>query len=165
MNRRRLAFGATSVALWIVMIHLGALLFETVVVYPNIFHDVPASLELSMEWMAATAPHDFFAPVGALSIVAIGTAIAASWRFTTVRNWLLIGLVVAILGEFVLSATVFWPRNTIMFSEGLTVHSAETLKTTAKTFQRLHWLRVGATVVNAAAVFRATVTLAQKTPS
>ena len=35
----------------------------------------------------------------------------------------------------------FWPRNTIMFTEGTAVHSVTFLKQTAQEFEVGHWIR------------------------
>jgi hypothetical protein len=49
--------------------------------------------------------------------------------------------------------TFFWPRNTIMFVEGLDVHSVDVLRQTAEEFQQLHWLRVAFNAIGSAAAF------------
>jgi hypothetical protein len=46
-----------------------------------------------------------------------------------------------------------WPRNEIMFVEGLAVHSAEALRQTAVEFQMLHWSRLAFNAVSAVAIF------------
>ena len=67
---QRAAFPVILVYLWTMMILLGAMVLETFMVYPNIFHDPPRSLELAMEFMAVRGPDDFFPPLGFLSWVA-----------------------------------------------------------------------------------------------
>jgi hypothetical protein len=44
-----------------------------------------------------------------------------------------------IVCEGVASMLYFWPRNEIMFVEGLDVHSAEYLKQVAREFETWHW--------------------------
>lgn len=146
MNRQRLAFGVTLLYLWIVMIHLGALIFETIVIYPNIFYNVPQSLELGMEFMAVRGPADFFPLVGMLSLFVGGSAVLLSWSVKSARYWLVGSILLILVGEFLLSAVFFWPRNEIMFLDGLAVHSATYLQQTAKEFQTGHWLRVGSSI-------------------
>ena len=48
---------------------------------------------------------------------------------------------------------LFWPRNTIMFVEGLAVHSAAFLRQTAQEFETLHWLRVVFNAAGSALIF------------
>lgn len=153
MKRQRLAFALALVYLWVVMIHFGALVFETFVIYPNIFHDVPQSLETTMTFMAVSGPHDFFPVVGSLSLLAGSSAVIAGWRVKSARYWLLGSLLIIVAGEFLLSVAYFWPRNTIMFTEGLDVHSAAYLQQVAGEFRTGHWLRVGASAVASVASF------------
>ena len=47
----------------------------------------------------------------------------------------------------------FWPRNTIMFTEGTAVHSVAYLHQTAQEFQTGHWLRVAFNVAASALSF------------
>ena len=60
------AFPVILVYLWVMMILLGAIVLETFMVYPNIFHDPPRSLEIGLEFMSVRAPSDFFPPFGSL---------------------------------------------------------------------------------------------------
>ncbi len=39
--KQRIAFAFTLAYLWVMIILLGSILFDTLVLYPNIFHDVP----------------------------------------------------------------------------------------------------------------------------
>lgn len=135
------------------MIHLGALVFETFVIYPNIFHDVPQSLETSMTFMTVRSPADFFPPIGFFSLlVGIGSVVLC-WRVKSARYWLLGSVLLIVVGEFLLSVAFFWPRNEIMFVDGLDVHSAAYLQQTAQEFQMGHWLRFASSVISSAAVF------------
>src|SRR5215217_597759 len=45
VKKQRIAFAFTLTYLWVMLILLGSILFDTLVLYPNIFHDVPRSLE------------------------------------------------------------------------------------------------------------------------
>lgn len=60
-------------------------------------------------------------------------------RVRNVRWWIALGLA-ALVAEGVVSMLFFWPRNDIMFSEGLAVHSAEYLRQVAQEFETWHWL-------------------------
>jgi uncharacterized membrane protein len=147
VKRQQIALAFALGYLWVVMIHLGALIFETFIIYPNIFHDVPQSLETTMTFLAVTGPNDFFAPVGFLSLFVGVGAIIVGWKVKPARYWLLGSVILLIIGQFLLSVWFFWPRNAIMFTEGLDVHSAVYLQETAQEFQRWHWLRFGSTLI------------------
>ena len=147
----RVAFPVILDYLW-VMILLGAIVLETFMVYPNIFHDPPRSLETGLEFMSVRAPSDFFPPLGFLSwITGIG-ALISGWRVKSARYWILFSLIM-IVCEGLVSMTIFWPRNEIMFIEGSAVHSAEFLRQTAQEFQTLHWSRLAFNAAASASIF------------
>lgn len=149
---QRLALPVVVVYLWTMMILLGAIVLETLMVYPNIFHDPPASLALAMEFLAVRGPSDFFPPLGFLSWVGGVGALALGWRVKAARWWILLS-VLMIVAEGIVSILFMWPRNEVMFVEGAAVHSAETLRQTAREFQTLHWARLAFNAVSAASIF------------
>jgi hypothetical protein len=146
------AFPVTLAYLWVMMILLGAIVLETFMVYPNIFHDPPRSLETGLEFMSVRAPSDFFPPLGFLSwITGIG-ALVLGWRVKSARYWILFSLIM-IVGEGLVSIAFFWPRNEIMFVEGTAVHSDEFLRQTAQEFQMLHWSRLAFNAAASVSIF------------
>ena len=153
MNKiQGVAFPVILAYLWVMMILLGAIVLETFMVYPNIFHDPPRSLEIGLEFMAVRAPSDFFPPLGFFSwITGIG-ALISGWRVTPARYWILFSLIM-IVCEGLVSMAVFWPRNEIMFIEGSAVHSAEFLRQTAQEFQMLHWSRLAFNAAASVSIF------------
>jgi hypothetical protein len=58
-----------------------------------------------------------------------------------------------IVCEGLFSMVLFWPRNTIMFTEGTEVHSAAYLKQVAQEFQTLHWSRLAFNAAASASIF------------
>ncbi len=117
MQRQQIAFAVILAYLWVMMILLGSIVLETFMVYPNIFHDAPHSLETTMEFMVIRSPGDFFPTLGFLSwLTGIGALILA-WRVKSARYWIL-GSLLMIVCEGLFSMAFFWPRNTIMFTEG-----------------------------------------------
>lgn len=134
------------------MILLGAIVLETFMVYPNIFHDPPASLALTMEFLSVRGPSEVFPPLGFLSWAASAGALALGWRVREARWWILLS-VLMIVAEGVVSILFMWPRNEVMFVEGAAVHSAETLRQNAREFQTLHWSRLAFNAVSATAIF------------
>jgi hypothetical protein len=152
MNMQRITFTVILAYLWTMLILLGSIILETFMLYPNIFHNPPQSLALSMEFMAVAGPSDFFPPLGFLSWVTGAASLLLGWRVKSARYWIL-GSLLMIVGEGLASMALFWPRNTIMFIEGLAVHSPEFLIQTANEFASLHWLRVGFNVVGSVLIF------------
>ena len=142
MEKQQVTFVVILTYLWVLMIFLGAILFETLILYPDIFHDVPRSFQTGMEFMVVRGPHDFFPPVGILARLSGIGSLILGWRVKSVRYWILGSVVIVFAGEFLFSVAFFWPRNTIMFEEGTAVHSVAYLKHTAQEFQTGHWLRV-----------------------
>jgi hypothetical protein len=152
MKKQRIAFAVILTYLWVMMILLGSIVLETFMVYPNIFHDPPWSLETALEFMVVRAPNDFFPLLGFLSwVTGIGSLILG-WRVKSARYWIL-GSLIMIVCEGLFSMAFFWPRNTIMFIEGTEVHSAAYLEQVAREFQTLHWSRLAFNAAGSALIF------------
>ncbi|WP_346277172.1 hypothetical protein [Pseudonocardia sp.] len=60
MLRRVVATGFV----WVAMVTFGAVLVETLLIYPNVFPDVPGSLDGAMAFFTVTGPADVFPPLG-----------------------------------------------------------------------------------------------------
>jgi hypothetical protein len=149
----RLAFPVVTAYLWVMMILLGAIVLETFMIYPNVFADPPASLELAMEFISVSAPNEFFPPLGFLSWVLGAGALVVCWPVKAARWWILFSLAM-IVCEGVVSMLYFWPRNEIMFVEGSEVHSAEYLRQVAREFETWHWRsRLGFNALAAVSAF------------
>ena len=149
---QRAAFPIILVYLWTMMILLGAIVLETFMVYPNIFHDPPRSLALAMAFMTVRGPDDFFPPLGFLSWLTGVGALVLGWRALPARWWILLSLLM-IVADGLISILFFWPRNEVMFMEGAAVHSDEVLRQTAREFQALHWSRLALNAASAAFAF------------
>jgi hypothetical protein len=150
---QRLVFPVVTAYLWVMMVLFGAIVLETFMIYPNVFAAPPESLELAMDFMSVSGPSDFFPPLGFLSWVLGAGALVLSWRVEEARWWILFSLAM-IVCEGVASVLFFWPRNEIMFVEGLEVHSAEYLKQVAREFETWHWRsRMGFNTAAAVAAF------------
>ena len=93
---QRLAFLVILAYLWVMMILLGAIVMETFMVYPNVFHDPPRSLELGLQFMSVRAPSDFFPPLGFLSWVTGLGALILGWRVKSARYWILFGVLMIV---------------------------------------------------------------------
>jgi len=64
VNRERMSLLVVGSYLWVMMILFGSIVLETFMVYPNVFHDPPASFATALEFMKIRAPHDLFPPLG-----------------------------------------------------------------------------------------------------
>ena len=149
---------------WVTMIAFGAILTETIILYPNIFHDPPASLEEADRFFSQAGPGDFFRPLGAATIVLAVATVALLRHHRAARGWAGASLFTLVAGEFAFSALYFWPRNTIMFDEGPAVHSTEVLQQAAVEFETGHWVRLAISGVTAVLAFVALFRLVQNPP-
>jgi hypothetical protein len=150
---RYLALAIPGAYVWIAMVAFGGIAVETVVIYPNVFHDPPASLARAVEFFTVTGPADLFPPMGAATVVAAVAGLLVSWRVRTARWWVAGSLGTLLVGEFLFSVLYFWPRNDIMFEDGIAVHSAEFLRQTAVEFETGHWFRLAFSAVTATSAF------------
>lgn len=150
---KHIALFVPAAYVWIAMVAFGGIAVETIVIYPNVFHDVPRSLTESTEFFTVTGPADFFPPMGAVTVAASIATVLVVWRTVQARWWVVGSLVSLVLGEFLFSVLYFWPRNDIMFEEGIAVHPAEFLRQTAVEFETGHWLRLAMSAVTATLAF------------
>jgi len=146
----------TVVFVWCINVLFGAVVFNTIVLYPNFFGNVPRSLELTMEFMKASGPHDFFPPFGSGVIILNAVSLVVWWRNKQVRYLLAVSILLLITFEFLLSVLYFWKLNTILFIEGAARHPVQYLEKVAADFRFWHWIRFFTT---GAAAFLALVTL------
>lgn len=140
-KRQQVAMVFTMMYAWMLVFFFGALISKTFTYYPNVFYDVPRSLDIASGFAVRVGPGDFFPPIGLLTMFLAITSLILVWPWAVVRYLILVSLLMFI-GEFLFSVLFFWPRNTIMFVEGTDVHSASYLKQTARQFVVGHWLRV-----------------------
>ncbi|MDH2426571.1 DUF1772 domain-containing protein [Sphaerisporangium sp. TRM90804] len=153
IRESRITTATLVVLVWTSMISLGGVLAETVMLYPNIFRDPPASLAQAREFIVAGGPSDFFPPLGLSIIVCSALATLLTWRTPAVRWWAAGATVVFICAEFLFSAAFFWPRNTVMFVDPVGTHPAAYLRAVAAEFETGHWVRVAGGAATAALAF------------
>lgn len=149
MRTNKIALPLSMAYALIAVVLFGGVLGETVVLYPNIFHDPPASLTESVEFFVITGPGDYFPQLGMVTVLVGFAALVALWRTRQVRWWVVASVATLVCGDFLVSMLFSWPRNEIMFDEGIAVHSAEFLRETAKEFVAIHWARLAASGVTA----------------
>jgi hypothetical protein len=80
MGKPRFVLIVVGAYLWVMLILFGSIVLETFMVYPNIFHDPPASLATSLEFMRIRAPSNFYPPLGFLSWLLGAASVIAAWR-------------------------------------------------------------------------------------
>jgi hypothetical protein len=105
------AVAATVAFAWMATFAFGSLLVETLLLYPNIFADVPTSLTKALEFMSASTPNDVLPPLGAATLATVAAAVLLTLRHRAVRLWTIGAALSMALGEFLFSAVWFWPRN------------------------------------------------------
>ncbi|MFC7245051.1 anthrone oxygenase family protein [Catellatospora aurea] len=164
MNLTRLTWVALIALVWTSMLSFGGVAAETVMLYPNIFVDPPASLERAREFVIAGGPSDYFPPLGAGVVVCSVAALLLTWRNPRLRWWIAAAAATFFLCEFVFSAVFFWPRNEIMFVDPLGTHSADELRKVAAEFVAGHWVRVAGGAVTAVLAFTALLRWARTAP-
>ncbi|WP_197681667.1 DUF1772 domain-containing protein [Actinopolymorpha singaporensis] len=157
VSRTKLTWFALVVLVWGAMLSFGGVAAETVMLYPNIFGDAPASLDRAREFMVAGGPSDYFPPLGATVTISSLAAFALSLRNPRLRWWVAGAAAVFVACEFLFSVLFFWPRNEIMFVDPVGTHSAAYLRQVAEEFVAGHWVRLAGGAVTAALAFTAFV--------
>ncbi len=138
---------------WLQIIFLGGFTIENILLYPNVFHDIPHSLEITSEFLQVTNPGSYF-PILGMSVMGTGViTLILTWRMKIIRYWILGSLIIFILGNFVFSVIYAWPRNEILFDEGAAVHSIAYLQQVAHEFITGNWVRVVTSVATAVLAF------------
>ncbi|MFI7077087.1 DUF1772 domain-containing protein [Micromonospora sp. NPDC049903] len=163
MTRTRLTWIVLVALVWAAMMSFGGVAAETVMLYPNIFDDAPASLLRAREFLVVSGPSDYFPPLGASVILGSLAATALTWRERRLRWWVASATAVFVVCEFLFSAVFFWPRNEIMFVDPVGTHSPEYLRQVAAEFVAGHWVRLVGGAVTAALAFTALLRFARDT--
>lgn len=155
MSRTTLTTMILIALVWTAMLQFGGVAAETVMLYPNIFGDAPASLDRAREFLVAGGPSDYFPPLGASVVITSVAATALAWREPRLRWWIVAATAVFVSCEFLFSALFFWPRNEIMFVDPVGTHSPEYLRQVAEEFVAGHWVRLAGGAVSSALAFTA----------
>ncbi|MET8310796.1 DUF1772 domain-containing protein [Micromonospora sp. NPDC005173] len=163
MSRTKLTWIVLIVLVWTAMMSFGGVAAETVMLYPNIFGDAPASLDRAREFLVAGGPSDYFPPLGATVVLSSLAAIALTLRNRRLRWYVAGAAAVFIACEFLFSVVFFWPRNEIMFVDPVGTHSPEYLRQVAEEFVAGHWVRLAGGAVTSALAFTALLRFARET--
>jgi hypothetical protein len=115
---------STAIALALSAMLLGAGVYESVVVAPNL-RGAPSSLEHARGFYHATNPGMFFRVLSPGTQLFLLLALVCNWAPIPLTRWRLAGaLALAILGDIV-TFKFHYPRNTILFSDPLTRSAAD----------------------------------------
>lgn len=163
MSRATLVPIVLVALVWTAMMSFGGVAAETVMLYPNIFGDAPASLDRAREFLVAGGPSDYFPPLGASVVLTAVAATVLTWRDPRLRWWTAGATVVFVACEFLFSVLFFWPRNEIMFVDPPGTHSAEYLRQVADEFVTGHGVRLVGGAVTSALAFTALLRWARST--
>ncbi len=87
MSRTTVTTTALIVLVWAALMSFGGVAAETVMLYPNIFADPPASLDRAREFLVAGGPSDYFPPLGATVVLTSLVTVALTWRNPRLRWW------------------------------------------------------------------------------
>lgn len=153
MSRSTLTSVVLVTVVWAAMLSFGGVAAETVMLYPNIFGDAPASLERAREFLVAGGPSDYFPPLGAGVVLTSLVALLLTWRDPRLRWWVVGAAAVFVACEFLFSVLFFWPRNEIMFVDPVGTHGPEYLRQVAGEFVAGHRVRLVGGAVTSALLF------------
>ncbi|MFF3224340.1 hypothetical protein ACFYV7_16220 [Nocardia suismassiliense] len=95
----------------------GTTAAETMLLYPNIFRDIPESLELTEQFMSVVAVGDVMRPLGGVLTLCALIAGAAAVRYRIGLRWVGLSLASLVSGQFLLSVLYQWPRASILFDD------------------------------------------------
>jgi len=155
MSRTTLTTVTLTALVWTAMLSFGGVAAETVMLYPNIFGDPPASLDRAREFLGAGGPSDYFPPLGATVVLCCLAATVLTWRVSALRWWVVGAAAVFIACEFLFSVAFFWPRNDIMFVDPVGTHPPEYLRQVAGEFVAGHRVRLVGGAVTSVHAFTA----------
>lgn len=137
MNLRMIS---TAIALALSAMLLGAGVYESVVVAPNL-QGAPSSLEHARGYYHATNPGMFFRVLSPGTQIFLLLALVCNWVPVPLTRWrLAAALALAILGD-VVTFKFHYPRNTILFSGPLTWPAAD-LDRVAREWALGNYLRI-----------------------
>ena len=155
MSRAMLTSIVLIALVWTAMLSFGGVAAETVMLYPNIFGDAPASLLRAREFLIAGGPSDYFPPLGATVVLTSLAATVLTWRDLRLRWWIVGAAAVFVACEFLFSVLFFWSRNEIMFVDPVGTHSPGYLRQVAEEFLAGHRVRLAGGAVTSALAFTA----------
>ena len=157
MNRYTLSSVVLGAYAAVAFFVFAAATVETALLYPNIFRDIPESLESTQEFMSVVAVGDVMRPLGAAMLLSGLLACAVSVRFRLARCWSFASLLALISGQFLLSILYLWPRATVLFDDRHR-HTANEIERAATEFEIGQIFRITAAALAALFAVLAAIT-------
>lgn len=158
----RLVFAAIALVLSAML--LGAAVYESVVVAPNL-QGAPASLEHARGFYHATNPGTFFRILSPATQFFLLMALIANWRPVPVNRWrLAAALALAVSGDLI-TFKFHYPRNAILFDAPLAGHPAAYLDEVAAQWAAGNYLRIAVILTAVVLVLVSTIRIARDTAS
>jgi hypothetical protein len=152
---------SAAIALALSTMLLGAGVYESVVVAPNL-QGAPTSLEHARGFYRATNPGMFFRVLSPGTQLFLLLALVCNWGPIPVTRWRLAGaLALAILGD-VITFKFHYPRNTILFSDPLT-RSAADLNRVATEWAAGNYVRIAVILIAVVLVMVSMIRIARDT--
>lgn len=93
---------------------LGAAIYESVVLVPNMRNDIPNSLEHFRLFMRQANPGNFFRAWAPATQVVLLLCVVSSWKVRSARWWYVAALLAMVAGD-VVTFTFHYPRNHLLF--------------------------------------------------
>ncbi|MEU4595603.1 hypothetical protein [Nocardia sp. NPDC023988] len=148
MRKLTVALTAATVYAVLATLVVCTTIAETIFLYPNYFHDIPASLEVSEAFTAVVSVGDVMRPLGMFLTLSAVLAVAAGVWSGRARGWLLASLVPFVSGMFLLSMLYLWPRWPILF-EDRAMYTVDELHRTVAEIEIAHAVRIACGLLTA----------------
>ena len=99
----------------------GGSLYETSVNAPNFNANIPESLEHYRLFISVKNPGNFFRVVAPAAQILVLISLLLNWKRPVGRRWWLFATAVFIISVDIITFTVHYPRNALMFTAPMTV--------------------------------------------
>ncbi|MBF6327110.1 hypothetical protein [Nocardia transvalensis] len=134
MRKTTVPLGVLTVFAVVAFFVFAVAVGETLLLYPNIFREIPDSLAMTEQFMSVVAVGDVLRPLGALLTVCGLAAVAVALWSRRSRGWTLAAFTSLLSGQMLLSILYLWPRATVLFDERGS-HTVDEIRRAATEFQ------------------------------
>jgi hypothetical protein len=129
------------VAIMFVGAVFGGGLYESVVNAPNYNANIPESLEHYRLFMSAANPGNFFRVVAPAAQIVLLISLVLNWKRPPGRRWWLLAAFLMLVAADVITFTIHYPRNALMFTAPMNV-APDVLKQAAAEWIKWNVVRV-----------------------
>jgi len=134
----------------------GAGLYQSTVEAPNFNTGIPESLEHYRLFMSVANPGNYFRIAAPAAQVLVLLSLILNWRNPRSRRWWLLAGLVLIIGADVITFSIHYPRNALLFTAPMSV-PVEDLKKAAAEWMMWNHVRVVIVLASLVCVMRALV--------